>query len=50
MAHGVIINLTLADIYNAYGPNGSDEIMVFFVEGDGSTNTADLNGTGITPR
>ena len=37
---------TLADIYNAYGPNGSDEIMVFFVEGDGSTNTADLNGTG----
>ena len=37
---------TLANIYNAYGPNGSDEIMVFFVEGDGSTNTADLNGTG----
>ena len=37
---------TLADVYNAYGPNGSDEIMVFFVEGDGSTNAADLNGTG----
>lgn len=36
----------LADAYNAYGTNGSDEIMVFFVEGDGSTNTADLNGTG----
>ena len=36
----------LSDLYNAYGPNGSDEIMVFFVEGDGSTNTADLNGTG----
>ena len=37
---------TLSDLYNAYGPNGSDEVMVFFVEGDGSTNTADLNGTG----
>ena len=51
MAHllaGVIIksHLLCTDIYNAYGPNGSDEIMVFFVEGDGSTNTADLNGTG----
>lgn len=36
----------LRDIYEAYGPNGSDEVMVFFVEGDGSTTLADLNGTG----
>ena len=36
----------LRDIYNAYGPDGSDEVMVFYVEGDASTTTADLNGTG----
>lgn len=36
----------LANIYNAYGPNGSDEVMVFYVEGDGATTNADLNGTG----
>lgn len=36
----------LANIYNAYGPNGSDEVMVFYVEGDGSTTNADLHGTG----
>ena len=35
----------LADLYNAFGPNGSDEIMVFFIEGDGATSTADLEGT-----
>ena len=37
---------TLRNLYNAYGPNGSDEIMIFFVEGDGQTTTADLEGTG----
>jgi thiol-disulfide isomerase/thioredoxin len=36
----------LENIYNAYGPNGSDEVMVFYVEGDGATTLADLNGTG----
>jgi hypothetical protein len=36
----------LANIYNAYGPNGSDEVMVFYVEGDGATTNADLHGTG----
>jgi hypothetical protein len=36
----------LSDIYNAYGPNGSNEVMVFYVEGDNATNIADLNGTG----
>ena len=36
----------LADFYNAYGPNGSNEVVVLFVEGDASTTLADLNGTG----
>lgn len=36
----------LKHIYEAYGPNGSDEVMVFYVEGDDSTTLADLNGTG----
>ncbi len=36
----------LKNIYEAYGPDGSDEVMVFYVEGDGSTTLADLNGTG----
>lgn len=36
----------LKDVYNNYGPNGTDEMMVFFIEGDGSTTLDDLNGTG----
>ncbi len=36
----------LGDIYNAYGPEGSDEVMVFYIEGDDATTVADLNGTG----
>lgn len=36
----------LGDLYKAYGPNGSDEVMVFFIEGDNATTVADLNGTG----
>lgn len=36
----------LADIYNAYGANGSNEVVVLFVEGDANTTLADLNGTG----
>lgn len=28
----------LEDVYEMYGPNGTDEAMVFFIEGDGSTN------------
>jgi len=36
----------LREIWEAYGPDGSDEVMVFFVEGDASTTTADLHGTG----
>ena len=28
----------LEDLYNRYGPNGTNEFMVFFIEGDDSTN------------
>lgn len=36
----------LNNFYNAHGPSGANDAMVFFVEGDPSTNNADLNGTG----
>jgi hypothetical protein len=37
----------LNSFYNAHGPNSTaNDAMVFFVEGDPSTNSADLNGTG----
>jgi hypothetical protein len=32
--------------YEAHGPAGANDAMVFFVEGDPSTTSADLNGTG----
>ncbi|MCZ8197682.1 MAG: T9SS type A sorting domain-containing protein [Flavobacterium sp.] len=38
----------LEDMYSAYGPDGSDEIVVLFVEGDGSTPVSALSGTGNT--
>lgn len=36
----------LENLYNTYGPPGTNEVMVFFVEGDGATTLADLYGTG----
>lgn len=37
----------LNSFYNAHGPaSAANDAMVFFVEGDPSTNSADLNGTG----
>lgn len=36
----------LEDLHNAFGPAGSNEIVVLFVEGDAATTLADLNGTG----
>ncbi len=37
----------LSDFYYAYGPDGSDEAMVLYVEGDETnTNTESLYGTG----
>ena len=38
----------MKDVYMTYGAAGSNEIGVLFVEGDGSTGTADLNGNGNT--
>lgn len=36
----------LSDFYNLYGPDGSNEAMVFFIEADNGTTLDDLNGTG----
>jgi hypothetical protein len=36
----------LNDFYNAKGPNGTNEAMVFFIEGDATTTTDELNGIG----
>lgn len=36
----------LDDLYNSYGPNGSNEVVVIFIEGDTQTTLDDLNGTG----
>lgn len=34
----------LEGLYNTYGPSGTNELMVLFVEGDAATNTACLSG------
>ena len=36
----------LNNFYNQFGPSGTNQAMVFFVEGDPQTTAADLNGTG----
>jgi len=36
----------LRDINDAYGPSGTDELRVLYIEGDVSTTLADLQGTG----
>ena len=36
----------LDNIWNTYGPNGTGDVYVFSLESDGSTNSADLYGTG----
>ena len=38
----------LEDVYKAYGPDGSNEVVVLFVEGDGNTPVAALSGIGNT--
>lgn len=35
----------LADLYESYGPNGSNEVVVLFIEGDPSTSVQSLYGT-----
>ena len=37
---------TLKDLMRELGPEGTDEVVVFMIEGDLSTNLADLEGTG----
>ena len=34
------------ELYATYGPDGTDELRIFFIEADDSTTSADLNGTG----
>ena len=36
----------LDQVWSQYGPNGTNEIIVFSIEADGQTTSADLNGTG----
>jgi len=36
----------LEDIWETYGPDGTDEVYVFFIEGDDTTTLEDLEGTG----
>jgi hypothetical protein len=36
----------LEQFYNQHGPAGANDAMVFFIEGDPTTTSADLNGTG----
>lgn len=36
----------LENFYNQYGPPGTNQAMVFFIEGDGSTTLQDVQGTG----
>lgn len=38
----------LQDVHDILGPNGTDDVVVLWVEGDGNTNNADLNGTGTS--
>lgn len=38
----------LEDVHDILGPNGTDDVVVLWVEGDNNTNSADLNGTGTS--
>ncbi|PZR20496.1 MAG: hypothetical protein DI539_10620 [Flavobacterium psychrophilum] len=40
---------TLEDLYKAYGPEGSDELRVIFVEADPSTAVSELGGVNQPP-
>jgi thiol-disulfide isomerase/thioredoxin len=39
-------NHVLKDLWEAYGPDGTDELVVFSIEGDATTSHEDLLGTG----
>ena len=36
----------LEEIWETYGPDGTDEVYVFYIEGDDTTTQEDLEGTG----
>jgi len=36
----------LGDLYDTFGPDGTGDLMVFYMEGDDTTTQADLEGTG----
>lgn len=36
----------LEGLYDTYGPDGTDEVMVFYIEGDGGSTIDQLNGIG----
>ena len=36
----------LETLYETYGPDGTDEVMVFYIEGDGGSSIDQLNGIG----
>jgi hypothetical protein len=36
----------LRDLHDTFGPNGTNDLVVFFFEGDDTTTDADLHGTG----
>ncbi|MBK8344523.1 MAG: T9SS type A sorting domain-containing protein [Bacteroidetes bacterium] len=36
----------LETLYETYGPDGSDEVMVFYIEGDGGSTIDQMNGIG----
>ena len=36
----------LEDLWNAFGPEGTGDLYIFYLESDDSTTDADLNGTG----
>ncbi len=35
----------LEELYNSYGPSGTNEVMVFYIEGESTNTLAQLNGT-----
>ena len=38
----------LEELYETHGPNGTNELRVFFIEGDDNTTQEDLEGTGAS--
>jgi len=37
---------SLENLYETYGPDGTNEVMVFYIEGDGASTLDELNGIG----